>query len=155
MATTISPQMPRVCISEAHPTDVPAIERFTRRLSAAARRTRLFHMTRTVRSAGDELSLVARDRDSGIVVGHALAVLNAGGAAEVAVAVADAYKSREIGGQLLTRLMAEAQRRGVHTFDAEIEADNGRMLEMFARAGYELAMEPGSAVVRATREQIV
>ena len=144
--------MPRVCISEAHPTDVLAIRRFVRRLSAAARRTRFFHMTRAARAAGDELSLVARDRDSGIVVGHALAVLGGDGTAEVAVAVADAYKSREIGGQLLSRLMAEAQRCGVHSFDAEIEAGNGRMLEIFAREGYELALEPGTSLVHASLE---
>jgi GNAT superfamily N-acetyltransferase len=156
MATTLSAPMPRVCISAVHPNDAAALQLFTRRLSAASRRTRYVGMARMAGadSGPPALSLIARDRDSGIVVGHALAVRTGAGTAEVALALADAYKNRQIGTLLLTRLMAEAQRDGVCAFSAEIEAGNGRMLETFAREGYDLALEPGANLVRASRHAL-
>jgi len=56
--------------------------------------------------------------------------------AEVAFEVGDADQGRGIGTLLLEHLATFARARGVTTFRAEVEADNGAMLEMFEQSGF-------------------
>lgn len=142
-ATLVSSPSPRVCISVAESRDADAIARFTRRLSAGSRRTRRFGNRRTNEAASDvsAITVIARDRDSGIVVGHAVAFPGRDGAAELELAVADAYQHHRIGTLLLERILQEARRRGVRAFHADLLAANRRMLDIIAREGYALIAE--------------
>ncbi|MEO6773417.1 MAG: GNAT family N-acetyltransferase [Kofleriaceae bacterium] len=56
--------------------------------------------------------------------------------AEVAFDVGDADQGRGIGTLLLDHLARIGRARGVTTFRAEVEADNSRMLDVFARSGF-------------------
>jgi GNAT superfamily N-acetyltransferase len=56
--------------------------------------------------------------------------------AEVAFDVGDADQGRGIGTLLLERLAQIARERGIATFRADVEADNGKMREVFARSGF-------------------
>jgi GNAT superfamily N-acetyltransferase len=141
--TVISSPSPRVLISVAESRDASAIARFTRRLSAASRRSRRFGNRKANEVTPNEgaITVIARDRDSGIVVGHAVAFPGRDGAAELELAVADAYQHHRIGTLLLERILQEARRRGVRAFHADLLASNRRMLDMIAREGYALIAE--------------
>src|SRR5207245_654788 len=58
--------------------------------------------------------------------------------AEFAVTVSDAHQGRGIGTLLLERLAWLARSSGVEEFEAEVLADNERMLEVFAESGFAL-----------------
>jgi len=58
------------------------------------------------------------------------------GVAEVAFDVGDADQGRGIGTLLLEHLARIARDRGIAMFRAEVEADNDKMLEVFARSGF-------------------
>jgi N-acetylglutamate synthase-like GNAT family acetyltransferase len=120
---------PRVCISVARPNDADGIMRFLRRLSAASRRSAVLGT-----QAG--FSVIARDRDAGVVVGQAVVAPAADGIADVAVAVADAYESHQIGSHLLERAMAEARRCGIETLRADALAHSHRMIDVFTWHGF-------------------
>jgi hypothetical protein len=103
MDRTASASAPRICIHFADARDARAIACFERRLPAAARRATGHAEPAPAESS---VAVVARDRDSGIVVGHAVALPAADGEAKVAVRVAEAYAAHDIG----TRLVAELTR---------------------------------------------
>jgi N-acetylglutamate synthase-like GNAT family acetyltransferase len=129
MVTATSSTSPRVCISVARPNDAEGIALFVRRLSAASRRSGLL-------GAKQGFSVIARDRDAGVVVGQAVVVPAGGGLADIAVAVADAYEHHQIGAHLIERAMAEAQRHGIATLRAEPLAHNNRMIDVFTWHGF-------------------
>jgi len=88
---------------------------------------------------GPDVALAAIVRD--LRGEHALGigryvVLDDGRTAEVAFEVGDADQGRGIGTLLLEHLATIARARGVTAFRAEVEADNGAMLEMFGRSGF-------------------
>ena len=58
------------------------------------------------------------------------------GVAEVAFVVADEHQGRGVGTLLLEHLAVIARSQGIHTFAADTLPDNGRMLGMFAAAGW-------------------
>jgi acetyl coenzyme A synthetase (ADP forming)-like protein len=58
------------------------------------------------------------------------------GVAEVAFVVADEHQGRGVGTLLLEHLAVIARSEGIHTFAADTLPDNGRMLGMFAAAGW-------------------
>jgi GNAT superfamily N-acetyltransferase len=148
-----------IALMTAEPHDGAAIDRFMRELSRESRRSRFFvsmddsalaaEMVRELRPAANTVSVVARDRASGLIVGHAIAIGDERGVSEVALAVADAYHNHGIGTLLLERVMAQAALRGARAFEAEILPDNRSMLDIFARAGYELIRRPGDNAVHA------
>jgi acyl-CoA synthetase (NDP forming)/GNAT superfamily N-acetyltransferase len=57
--------------------------------------------------------------------------------AEVAFVVDDAHQGRGLGSVLLEHLAAVAAERGIRRFEAEVLADNMRMLRIFVDAGYQ------------------
>ena len=63
--------------------------------------------------------------------------LNEPTAAEVAFAVADEMQRRGLATRMLEQLAEVAAERGVRRFDAEVIADNRRMLGVFAGAGFD------------------
>jgi N-acetylglutamate synthase-like GNAT family acetyltransferase len=113
-----------VCISVARPNDREGIVRFQRRLSAASRRSGLLSST-------IGFSVIARDRDAGVVVGQAVIVPALEGLADFAVAVADAYEEHQVGSHLLERAMTEAPRHDIQVFRVDALAHNHRMIDVF------------------------
>jgi acyl-CoA synthetase (NDP forming)/GNAT superfamily N-acetyltransferase len=65
--------------------------------------------------------------------------------ATIAFTVDDAYQGVGLGGLLLEHLAAAARDRGVAVFEADVLAENDRMLRTFASSGYQVEMsEPAS-----------
>lgn len=97
----------------------------------------------------DQLGLVAEL--SGRVVAMASCERLPGTAdADVALLVADQAQRRGIGTLLLEHLAALARHAGVRRFLAEVLADNGRMLSVFADAGMPLERTAAEGEVRFT-----
>jgi acetyltransferase len=89
----------------------------------------------------------ALDAESGEGIGIARFVREGPGApaAEAAVAVADEWQGRGVGGVLLERLAARAREVGVTRFTASLLTTNRAMLTLFARLGeMEVAHEGGT-----------
>jgi RimJ/RimL family protein N-acetyltransferase len=84
------------------------------------------------------------------VARYAAAPSEGPGAAEAAVVVADAFQQRGLGTLLLGRLLAYARTQGIHTWVAEINAQNARMLRFIQRGGLPTTkrLESGSWQVR-------
>ncbi len=93
----------------------------------------------------DHEALVARDPQTGMGVGVARFVRfpDEPDKAEFAVAVADDWQRRGVGGALLARLSDRAREEGVRRFSASILSDNRPMLELIDDLG----------VVRFTNEE--
>ena len=70
--------------------------------------------------------------------------------AEVAFVVEDAYQGRGIGSVLLEHLAERARAAGIRRFVAEVLAENGSMLRVFADAGYRIHRELAEGVVHLT-----
>jgi GNAT superfamily N-acetyltransferase len=66
--------------------------------------------------------------------------------AEVAFTVADDYQGQGIAPLLLQHLAKIASEKGVSAFEAEVHGENSKMLEVFAKSGFDLrqSMESGS-----------
>jgi N-acetylglutamate synthase-like GNAT family acetyltransferase len=118
-----------VCISVARPSDVEGIARFRRRLSAASRRSRLL-------SAKSGFSVIARDRDAGVVVGQVVVVPASQAIADVAITVADAYEEYQVGSQVLERALIEARRHGLQTFRIDALVHNHRLIDVLTWHGF-------------------
>ena len=70
------------------------------------------------------------------------------GVAEVAFVVADEHQGRGVGTLLLEHLAVIARSQGIHTFAADTLPDNGKMLGMFAAAGWARDCHFDGGVVR-------
>ena len=86
------------------------------------------------------LALVATqthgDQERILGLGRAVVLEQNPDVAEVAFEVGDADQGRGIGTLLLDHLARVARDRGLSAFRAEVEADNGQMLDVFARSGF-------------------
>jgi acetyl coenzyme A synthetase (ADP forming)-like protein len=129
--------------------DRPHIASLFARMSPGSVRHRFFAVKRELSDA--DLSFLAGDGASHVVlaavvrrggaetflgVGRYIALDDVPGAAEVAFEVADAEQGRGIGTLLLDHLARIARSRGITLFRADVEADNGAMLEVFSRSGF-------------------
>ena len=98
--------------------------------------------------AGDEIVAVARyDR---------LAAPADPGEAEAAIVVEDAWQRRGLGTQLLVRLIAAARERGIHTFVAEVLAENRPMMGLLRAVGdaARIAADGPEVVVHLTLDDV-
>ncbi|MGI9207163.1 MAG: GNAT family N-acetyltransferase, partial [Rhodococcus sp. (in: high G+C Gram-positive bacteria)] len=68
--------------------------------------------------------------------------------AEVAFTVADAHQGRGLGPILLEHLAGAAAENGLHTFVAEVLAENRHMITVFREAGYQVSRSFEGGVVR-------
>src|SRR3954469_3912048 len=69
------------------------------------------------------------------IIGFAQAARISGGAAEVAIAVADAFQHRGLGRLLLRRLAAEARQRQIRWFIFDAYPDNVAVWRLASKAG--------------------
>ena len=119
-------------IRPARPTDLAALGEFFAGLSPRTRYLRFFaavtptgSMLRRLAGAGAD-ALVATD--GGVIIGHAMAVDQAGpgrgSTADVGVVVADAWQGRGIGSALLRALIGRARARGVAWLTMDVQHGN-------------------------------
>jgi RimJ/RimL family protein N-acetyltransferase len=99
----------------------------------------------------DHEALLALRPDSGEVIGVARFVRSEDGAdaAEVAVAVADAWQGRGVATELLTRLAGRALEEGIACFTATCLADNETVLELFGNLGHTEILRSESGLIEA------
>ena len=128
-------------IRPARPTDLAALGEFFAGLSPRTRYLRFFaavtptgSMLRRLAGAGAD-ALVATD--GGVIIGHAMAVDQAGpgrgSTADVGVVVADAWQGRGIGSALLQALIGRAQARGVSWLTMDVQHGNTLMRGIIVR----------------------
>jgi RimJ/RimL family protein N-acetyltransferase len=83
----------------------------------------------------EALAAVDPDTGEGVGVGRFIREPRDPTAAEAAVAVADAWQGRGVGGALLRRLARRAREEGVERFSATLLVENRAMLALFERLG--------------------
>ena len=153
-----------VVLHPVGPQDAEAEQGFVRALSPASRVMR-FHFglrelaPQLLRAMTDfdprrQVAVAARDPRSGRVVADARYVLEAGGEAEFAIAVADDWQGAGLGGALLQWLLDTARRRGVPALFGDVLHDNRRMIALVRRHGGRFVRHPGDATLTRARFQL-
>jgi len=143
-----------VRIRASHPADEPAIAAFITGLSEGSRRLRF-------RSEDVDIQATARHWSGidcedccvlavlgGEVVGQASYERLADDRALVAFTVTDSFQGRGLGTLLLKRLAEAADEDGVAVFEAEVLAENDKMLELFRDSGFGVTMKSEPGLVR-------
>jgi RimJ/RimL family protein N-acetyltransferase len=95
------------------------------------------------------LAILPQDADEK-VIGSARYVVNAPGVAEIAFIVEEDHHGQGVAGRLLRHLAIVARRQGVHTFEAEVLAENKPMQVVFARTGWSVESRREGGVVHIT-----
>ena len=152
----------RVTIRPVLPQDADLVADFFRSLSSASRRNRFFRTLHelpadmlgrfTSVDYHAHLALVAtvlRDGEE-VVVGEGRYVVTEPGAAEFAVAVADAWQGQGIGRLLLQRLACRAASEGVTRLHGDVLPTNQAMLRLAGAAGMKVVPTgDGTGLIRA------
>ncbi|PPK98385.1 acyl-CoA synthetase (NDP forming) [Kineococcus xinjiangensis] len=133
------------------PADADAVARFHERQSDESRYLRFFApMPRlsardlqrfTVVDHDERVALVATVGDDIVGIARYDAAPRRQGRpveAEVAFNISDAHQGRGLGSVLLEHLAAAARERGVGRFTADVLPQNGKMINVFREAGYEV-----------------
>jgi acetyl coenzyme A synthetase (ADP forming)-like protein len=144
-----------VRIRAAHPTDEAAILAFLNGLSAASRELRFRSSTEELEATAKRWSGIEGCEDcivlavkGGDVVGQASYDRTTDDRAEVAFTVTDSYQGRGLGTLLLKRLAEAADEDGVAVFEAEVLAENNKMLDVFRESGFGMTMKSEPGLVR-------
>lgn len=155
--------LPRALIRSVRPGDGPAIAAFYATLSPDSRRTRFLCACRSITDRQAQRFARARERGAGgwvavdgkgAVVGHlCLEPLDLAHQriAEVAVAVADAWRGQRLGHRLLAAAIASARRRGIVALEATMLTENHPIHALLEHSGLPWtchAMEPGVESIR-------
>jgi RimJ/RimL family protein N-acetyltransferase len=136
-----------VRVRPAKPSDAPAVGLLLMGLSDRSRWLRFFSAFPNLAQAVRWATEVDNDRRYGLVAtvgGHGQMVGHAGlerqsdrpERAEVALEVADAMQGRGLGTALLRQLTEAANELGIRVLDAEVLAENHKMLRVFRDCGY-------------------
>lgn len=146
-------------IRPSRPADRAAMEKFFAGLSRESQRQRFFcagvPSDQLIEQFCDssnpaaQLTLVIT-RGSGAkqyIVGAGSYTGRSGDAAEVAIAVADAFQGKGVGTLLLERLALLAVRHGLVRFWAVTSIDNSRMIEVFRSSGFAMRQEAKEGLV--------
>ena len=143
-------------IRPIRPEDRERLVDFYGQLSPESLHARFFAVLRPEIAAASSPVTVDYDREFGAVaeiggaiegVAHYFAFRKRPEAAEVAFAISDAAQGCGAGTKLLETLMVAAREHGIERFEAEVLADNNRMLDVFLCMGFD--------VVRRTEEGVV
>jgi acetyl coenzyme A synthetase (ADP forming)-like protein len=144
-----------VRIRAAKPTDEAAILAFLSGLSDESRRLRFRSKATDLKATARNWSGVEECSDCCVlavhgpdVVGQASYDRTAEDRAEVGFTVADAYQGRGLGTLLLKRLAEAADADGVAVFEADVLAENNRMIEVFRESGFSVTMKSEPGLVR-------
>ena len=132
---------PSIVIRSVGPSDAPALTAFYAALSAATRHDRFFSfacpsplaITTWCAARPVAAGLVALTDDR--IVGHLLGEPAPGGGIEIAVAVADGYRRRGIGGALVRVLDAWLTTHHVGRVTATTMIGNAHMIRLFSLLG--------------------
>ncbi|MBA3349680.1 MAG: GNAT family N-acetyltransferase, partial [Actinobacteria bacterium] len=138
--------------------DEPAVRSFLEGLSRRSRALRFWSGAANLERAAawevdvdyhDRYGLVATTGSEERVVGEAMYRRIGGDRAEAAFAVADAHQRRGLGTLLLAQLAEAAEQNGIAVLEADVLAENHRMIEVFRRSGFPMRLraEPGEVKV--------
>ncbi|MGB2716528.1 MAG: GNAT family N-acetyltransferase [Vicinamibacterales bacterium] len=143
-----------VTLRTAAEADVPAIQQFFERLSPISLYQRFHSLPRLdtsrirllVAEGSDALVLVATL--TGRIVAMAGYYPRKGNThkAEVAFAIADELQGRGLGTRLLERLAEAARERNVRWFEADVQSENQKMIDVFSESGFSLTQNVESGV---------
>ena len=147
-----------VHIRPVRPSDEPAVRAFLEGLSRQSRALRFWSGAANLERAAawevdvdyrDRYGLVATTGWDGQVVGEAMYRRIGPDRAEAAFAVADAHQRRGLGTLLLAQLAQAAEQNGIAVLEADVLAENHRMIEVFRRSGFPMRLraEPGEVRV--------
>jgi acetate---CoA ligase (ADP-forming) len=134
-----------VHVRPVRPDDEDALRGFLEGLSGRSRWFRFFSEASNLGLAAheavdvdhrDRFGLLALAGAERTVVGHAQYVRSTPDAAEIAFAVADSEHGRGLGTVLLAHLAARAHESGIDLLEADVLAENRRMLEVFRESGF-------------------
>lgn len=134
--------------------DVPAVRRFFESLSSESLYQR-FHglprlrderIRRLIAESANSCVLLACCGERIVGVAGFYRSGSAPERAEVAFAIADAFQGHGVGMRLLERLAEHARERGIRFFDADVKAENRKMLDVFAESGYALTTKIDAGV---------
>jgi GNAT superfamily N-acetyltransferase len=130
----------QVCIRTATEGDTGAVHAFLAGLSASTQYQRFFtglgsvspSLVRSLVTVNQRqrIALAVQGRD---VVGHAMAVINARGAVELGVVVADEHRRRGIATGLIRTLLDEAILAGAERLQLDVLCDNHLVLDWIRR----------------------
>ena len=144
-----------VRIRAARPADEAAILAFLRGLSDASQWLRFRSKTTDLEATARRWSGVEGCEDCCVlavhgqeVVGQASYDRTAADRAEVNFTVTDTYQGRGLGTLLLKRLAEAADEDGVAVFEADVLAENNKMLEVFRESGFGITMKSEPGLVR-------
>jgi acetyl coenzyme A synthetase (ADP forming)-like protein len=84
------------------------------------------------------------------IVAHAVYVVAAAERAEVALAIVDEFQGRGLGTILLGHLAEIAAANGVRVFEAEVLAENHRMVEVFRESGFPVEVRADAGLLHVT-----
>jgi acetyltransferase len=142
-----------VLIRPMHGADLPLLREFMRMLSAESSYKR-FMSPRTpsdeeIRRWADvdpshEYSLVAIAPGAGTLVAEARYVIETGGDAEFAIAIADRWQGQGLGRELLTRLIAAASCDGLRRLTGTALSTNKPLLDLARKLGFHSHRTPGA-----------
>ena len=158
----------RLLVRPIRPEDEPLIVAFHAGHSEDTLRMRFFGMVRTLSRDSlirlchldydRELALIAIDQQgpSPHIAGVSRYYLRPeSGDAEFALVIGDAWQRRGLGTQLMRRLIAIAQERGVKRLVGRILAENTPMLQLVGRLGFSVEPTKDASVVRASLQVAV
>ena len=137
--------------------DEPAVRSFLEGLSRQSRALRFWSGAANLERAAawevdvdyqDRYGLVATTGSDGDVVAEAMYRRIGSDRAEAAFAVADAYQRRGLGTLLLAQLAEAAKQNGIAVLEADVLAENHRMIELFRRSGFLIRLRAGSGEVK-------
>lgn len=100
----------------------------------------------------NHVALVAEIDDGGgpAIIGGGRYIVTAGGEAEVAFVVVDAYQGQGIGTLLTRHLTALARAAGLETLAADVLPENAAMRNVLAKAGFEIGRSNDPHVIHMT-----
>ena len=155
-----------VTIRPLRPDDRDRVAAAVRELGRESIYTRLFsHRSELTETGLDRIMSVDAASEAALVVtrgagsdetvigsGRFIGTTGAGAAraAEIAFVVEEDYQGLGIAGRLLRHLAEIARDKGVAEFEADVLADNGSMLAVFARSGLPMRKRRDGGVVHVT-----
>jgi acetyl coenzyme A synthetase (ADP forming)-like protein len=137
--------------------DREAILRFLQGLSGESTYLRFFSGRPDLEAAAREAAIVDDDDRFGLIAtsgpsdeveAHALYLRTGSDRAEIALAIAEPLQGRGLGTILIGQLAEVAHRHGIVLFEANVLAQNYRMLEVFRESGFPLETQREAGEVR-------